>query len=117
MKEIVHVGTEAITREKAGEAWVKVKQYEAALSVAKDTLRAMAIEQPIPLPNGKVLASEEETKESILPIKAMALMPELESKVKMSLPKNAVTQKQLVQLRVGGCISTSRHMVVRERDA
>lgn len=46
---------EALTPEKAGEAWVLMRAVRAAVEMMESTLREMAAETPIPLPNGKVL--------------------------------------------------------------
>lgn len=47
--------SEALTPQRAGEAWVLMRTVKAAVEKMEDVLRAMAEAEPLPLPNGKVL--------------------------------------------------------------
>ena len=66
-----------LTPEQAGLAWVKIDIAIEGLKMAKKNLEQIAMSIPLPLPNGKVIASVETKRETITPDVTEAVMTEL----------------------------------------
>lgn len=67
----------ALTPERAGSAWAKLKAAEDLVARLQGIVREYAEKAPVPLENGKVLASIEKSEESLVPEAVYTVMGEL----------------------------------------
>lgn len=62
---IAPAGPGPVTRERAGEIWLELRQAKKRLELIEDEIKAMATAEPVPLPGGKRLVSVTRTRSSM----------------------------------------------------
>ena len=109
---------ELITTKNAAEAWANIKAANKLLEAAEESVRRIAAEQPIALPNGKTLGTVEKRTESIIGGVAHGV---LRQRYGMEIADSAVTfecTKTALRKALGQMAErTGRTLAELERDA